>query len=106
LEEFSIKFNERLESSDLLSRQKFDDLENAFGQIQQDFQENLQDLAKIHKDSSNQIILDFEKAITSCNNEAKILFKKINVSENALSKYREEFSSMLTEHEHVVSKKN
>jgi len=28
------------------------------------------------------------------------------VLENALSKYREEFSSMLTEHEHVVSKKN
>ena len=41
--------------------------------------ENISDLANIHKDNSNQIITDFERTITNCNNETKLLFKKVQL---------------------------
>jgi len=106
IETIGLKLNERLDSSDVWAKQKFREVDTALSQIQDDLQGNFQELAKIHKDSSNQIILDFEKAITSCNNETKILFKKINYLETAVQKNREELGSMLSEHEHVVSRKN
>lgn len=78
----------------------------------------MEELARIHKDSSTQIIMDFEKAITALNSDTKVIFKKVslnrfykltlkfgNVEEN-LVKTKDELSFMMKEQQHVLSQKN
>ena len=58
--------------------QRVADIDRSIGHLRREFQENLEELAQINKDSSTQIILDFEKAITSLNNDTKVIFKKVS----------------------------
>jgi len=106
IEEIHTRTHERAQADEVASQKRFAELEDLVNQIQQEFQDNVQELAKIHKESSTQIIVDFEKAITSINNDNKILYKKFGVIEGSLGKTREELGTMIADHEHTVSRKN
>jgi len=106
IEEISVKTQERTHADQLTSQKRFSELEDLMNQVQHEFQENVQELAKIHKESSTQIIVDFEKAITSINNDNKVLYKKFAILEGSISKTREELGTMIADHEHVLGKKN
>jgi len=89
MEETNMKVFEKVDSSRALSEHKLSEVNRSIAQLRQEvqvsilsyvfdeFKDNLEELAQIHKDSSTQIILDFEKAITSLNSDTKVIFKKV-----------------------------
>jgi len=106
VEEVNTRISEKVHADQLAAQQRFSEVEDLVNQVQHEFQDNVQELAKIHKESSTQIIVDFEKAITSINNDNKVLYKKFAVMEGSLGNTREELGSMINDHEHTVSRKN
>lgn len=106
VEEINTKISEKVHADQLAAQQRFSEVEDLVNNVQHEFQDNVQELAKIHKESSTQIIVDFEKAITSINNDNKVLYKKFGVMESSLGKTRDELGSMISDHEHTVSRRN
>eukprot|EP01016_Furgasonia_blochmanni_P053673 TRINITY_DN8717_c0_g1_i2.p2 TRINITY_DN8717_c0_g1~~TRINITY_DN8717_c0_g1_i2.p2 ORF type:complete len:200 (+),score=58.31 TRINITY_DN8717_c0_g1_i2:65-664(+) len=100
------KLLDRLELSETLSKRRLEDLEKTISRFAQEFSENLQELARVNNENSNQIINDFEKALNQTNGEVKIVYKKIGIIEQTMRAQREELGSLINEHEHVASRKN
>jgi len=106
VEEITAKLGEKFDVNLRSFEQRVGDIDRSIGHLRREFQENLEELAQINKDSSTQIILDFEKAITSLNSDTKVIFKKFGSIEEHQIKSKDELGLMMTEQNHILIRKN
>jgi len=106
VEEITAKLGEKFDINLRSFEQRVGDIDRSIGHLRREFQENLEELAQINKDSSTQIILDFEKAITSLNSDTKVIFKKFGSIEEHQIKSKDELGLMMTEQNHILIRKN
>jgi chromosome segregation ATPase len=96
----------RLDSVDQSNKEKYVDLEATVSKINAESKEGLENLNQIHRETSNQIITDFERALDAIGGDARLLHKKVNTLEGSLSRHRDDISNLLSDQERRFNRRN
>lgn len=89
----------RLDSIEVITKERVFELENTIVRFTHEVRDDLDRLATIGKDSSNQIILDFERALDGVNGDTKILYKKIAALEASIQRTKEDIVGQMNDGE-------
>lgn len=96
----------RLDSVDQTHKEKYLDLESTVSKLNAEFKDGLETVNNIHRETSNQIINDFERALDAIGGDARLLHKKVNTLEGSLSRHRDDISNLLTDQEKRFNRRN
>jgi len=96
----------RLDIVESITKERVYELENTIVKFTHEIREDLDRLAQIGKDSSNQIIVDFERALDGINSDSKILYKKIASLEGQVQRTKDDFVASLADNDRRAARRD